>query len=103
MPLNSLRPIQRRKTFTQRPSPPQNEGTHHMTSHATSAAEDKLPPLNKGPHLKRIGLISIVACLGGLLFGYDTGVANGAEGPDAKELGLSLLQLGAAAAPLVPL
>ena len=65
-----------------------------MTTHATSAAEDKLPPLNKGPHLKRIGLISIVACLGGLLFGYDTGVANGAEGPMQKELGLSLLQLG---------
>jgi sugar porter (SP) family MFS transporter len=65
-----------------------------MTTHAASAAEDKLPPLRKGPHLKRIGLISIVACLGGLLFGYDTGVANGAEGPMAKELGLSLLQLG---------
>ena len=65
-----------------------------MTTHATSAAEDKLPPLTEGPHLKRIGLISIVACFGGLLFGYDTGVANGAEGPMQKELGLSLLQLG---------
>jgi MFS transporter, SP family, major inositol transporter len=65
-----------------------------MTTHAASAAEDKLPPLTAGPHLKRIGLISIVACFGGLLFGYDTGVANGAEGPMQKELGLSLLQLG---------
>ncbi len=65
-----------------------------MTAHAASAAEAQLPPLTDGPHRKRLGLISIVACLGGLLFGYDTGVANGAEGPMAKELGLSLLQLG---------
>ena len=65
-----------------------------MTAHADSAAEAELPALTSGPHRKRIGTISIVACLGGLLFGYDTGVANGAEGPMAKELGLSLLQLG---------
>jgi len=65
-----------------------------MTTPATSAAEDQLPPLTPGPHVKRIGLISIIACFGGLLFGYDTGVANGAEGPMAQELGLSLLQLG---------
>ena len=65
-----------------------------MTAHAASAAEAQLPRLTDGPHRKRLGLISIVACLGGLLFGYDTGVANGAEGPMAKELGLSLLQLG---------
>ena len=65
-----------------------------MTAHADSAAEAELPPLTSGPHRQRIGLISVVACLGGLLFGYDTGVANGAEGPMAKELGLSLLQLG---------
>ena len=65
-----------------------------MTTHAESAAEAELPPLTSGPHRQRIGLISVIACLGGLLFGYDTGVANGAEGPMAKELGLSLLQLG---------
>ena len=63
-------------------------------SHSTSMGESTLPPLTPGPHRKRIGLISIVACLGGLLFGYDTGVSNGAEGPMAEELGLSLLQLG---------
>jgi major inositol transporter-like SP family MFS transporter len=72
-----------------------------MTTHAASAAEAELPPLTDGPHRKRIGLISIVACLGGLLFGYDTGVANGAEGPMAKELGLSLLQLGIVISSLV--
>jgi len=65
-----------------------------MTAHAAAVPEAELPPLTEGPHRKRIGLISIVACLGGLLFGYDTGVANGAEGPMAQELGLSLLQLG---------
>jgi major inositol transporter-like SP family MFS transporter len=72
-----------------------------MTTHAAPAAEDELPPLAKGPHLNRIGLISIIACFGGLLFGYDTGVANGAEGPMAKELGLSLLQLGIVISSLV--
>ena len=65
-----------------------------MTTHAAAVPEAALPPLTEGPHRKRIGLISIVACLGGLLFGYDTGVSNGAEGPMAQELGLSLLQLG---------
>ena len=59
-------------------------------SHTASMGESTLPPLTPGPHRKRIGLISIVACLGGLLFGYDTGVSNGAEGPMAEELGLSL-------------
>src|SRR4249919_3512218 len=61
-----------------------------MTAHAESTAEADLPALTDGPHRQRIGLISVVACLGGLLFGY----ANGAEGPMAEELGLSLLQLG---------
>ena len=72
-----------------------------MTAHAASAAEAQLPRLTDGPHRKRLGLISIVACLGGLLFGYDTGVANGAEGPMAQELGLSLLQLGVVISSLI--
>src|SRR5690349_24827238 len=63
-------------------------------THSTSVGESALPPLVPGPYRKRIGLISVVACLGGLLFGYDTGVANGAEGPMAEQLGLSLIQLG---------
>ena len=70
-------------------------------SHSTSMGESTLPPLTPGPHRKRIGLISIVACLGGLLFGYDTGVSNGAEGPMAEELGLSLLQLGVVISSLI--
>src|SRR4051794_7843524 len=63
-------------------------------THSASVGESALPPLVPGPYRKRIGLISIVACLGGLLFGYDTGVANGAEGPMQTELGLTDLQVG---------
>jgi sugar porter (SP) family MFS transporter len=66
-----------------------------------SASEAELPTLTAGPYRKRIGVISIVACFGGLLFGYDTGVANGAEGPMASELGLSLIQVGIVVSSLV--
>jgi sugar porter (SP) family MFS transporter len=72
-----------------------------MTAHSASAPEAELPPLGHGPHRRRIGLISIVACLGGLLFGYDTGVSSGAEGPMSKELGLTLLQTGIVISSLV--
>ena len=70
----------------------------HNTADGTRVA---LPPLTQGPHRKRLGLISVVACLGGLLFGYDTGVTNGAEGPMAQDLGLSLLQLGVVISSLI--
>ncbi|MFT3660837.1 MAG: sugar porter family MFS transporter [Gordonia sp. (in: high G+C Gram-positive bacteria)] len=69
--------------------------------HGASTAEVQLPPLTKGPHSKRIGLISVVACLGGLLFGYDTGVSSGAEGPMSEELGFSDLQTGIVISSLV--
>src|SRR3954470_11918777 len=70
-------------------------------THGASTAESSLPPLVPGPYRHRIGVISIVACLGGLLFGYDTGVANGAEGPLQTELGLTDLQLGVVISSLV--
>ena len=60
-----------------------------------------MPKLKNGPHTKRLGLISVIACFGGLLFGYDTGVANGAEGPMQLELGLSNIQLGLVISSLV--
>jgi major inositol transporter-like SP family MFS transporter len=72
-----------------------------VTAHGVAASEAALPPLTPGPHRKRIGLISIVACFGGLLFGYDTGVSSGAEGPMSEELGLTLLQTGIVISSLV--
>ena len=61
----------------------------------------ELPPLTTGPHRKRIGLISVVACLGGLLFGYDTGVSNGAEISIQSQLGLDDIGLGVVISSLV--
>jgi major inositol transporter-like SP family MFS transporter len=69
--------------------------------HSASTAESALPPLGFGPHRKRLGLISIIACFGGLLFGYDTGVSNGAERPMQAELGLSDLSLGVVISSLI--
>src|SRR4028119_636521 len=69
--------------------------------HSASTAESALPPLGFGPHRKRLGLISIIACFGGLLFGYDTGVSNGAERPMQAELGLSDLYLGVVISSLI--
>ncbi|KAB1658027.1 sugar porter family MFS transporter [Pseudoclavibacter chungangensis] len=60
-----------------------------------------LPPLVAGAYRKRLGLISIVACFGGLLFGYDTGVINGALRPMAAELGLTALTEGVVTSSLV--
>ncbi|WP_200792248.1 sugar porter family MFS transporter [Agrococcus sp. Marseille-P2731] len=71
-----------------------------MTGDTLSRAS-ALPPLTPGPHRRRLGVISIVACFGGLLFGYDTGVINGALRPMSAELGLDALTEGIVTSSLV--
>jgi MFS transporter, SP family, major inositol transporter len=60
-----------------------------MSDHTHSPIVSKLPPDTPGPHTSRLGLIAVVATFGGLLFGYDTGVINGALEPMTADLGMS--------------
>ena len=60
-----------------------------------------LPPLTAGPHQRRLDLVTVVATFGGLLFGYDTGVINGALEPMKEDLGLTAAGEGAVTSTLL--
>jgi major inositol transporter-like SP family MFS transporter len=53
------------------------------------------------PHSKRLGLISVVATFGGLLFGYDTGLINRALEPLERDPGLTSFTEGFVASILI--
>lgn len=63
-------------------------------AHDTTAPVTELPPDSRGPHSRRLGLVAVVATFGGLLFGYDTGVINGALEPMKADLGLTSVTEG---------
>lgn len=64
------------------------------TTDRTGASRVTLPPLSDGPHRKRLGVVALVATFGGLAFGYDTSVINGALDPMVRELGLTPITEG---------
>jgi SP family xylose:H+ symportor-like MFS transporter len=69
-----------------------------ITAGGGPLAQRGAPAAGPAGSLTYVFLITIVAALGGLLFGYDTGVINGAIGPLKAHFGLSPRQEGWATA-----
>ncbi|MDO5698747.1 MAG: sugar porter family MFS transporter [Dermatophilus congolensis] len=61
----------------------------------------ELPPLRPGPHQRHLDKIAVIATFGGLLFGYDTGVINGALEPLMEDFQLTATGEGLVTATLL--
>ena len=68
---------------------------------ASAVGSPNLPPDTSGPHSSRLDLVAVIATFGGLLFGYDTGVINGALEPLQRDLDLTPFRIGVVAAILL--